>query len=848
LKAKRKKKIMAKKSNTKTTKKTKNKSTRKVNLLKPVIDLFNVSNNRLRLSIGSVLGLVSVYQLLSFLSYFFTWKSDQDKIINTGFFDFIFSGEEVEINNALGKLGAWISHTFIHEWFGIASFIFPFVFLVISVYLLTKVKILPLKKTLAISVVSLVVVSLVLGFFTTNSSFPFGGEFGFQFNGWLKTTVGSIGAFLFLVVLLFIAVVVLFNPDFNKVLAFFDEKEDSQKNEASSKDVNQSEPIGDFITVNTIKDEDIKPEVISETVDYSKDLESFKEEESKSSLKIEIENEDEDDLEDSDFEITPPIEERVIEAENQELKIEVKEENILDESDLDDRVKEFGEYDPTLDLASYQLPGIELLNDYGGHTLSIDKEELEKNKNRIVEVLGHYNIKIAKIKATVGPTVTLYEIVPAPGIRISKIKNLSDDIALSLAAHGIRIIAPIPGKGTIGIEVPNENPDMVAMRTVIASEKFQNSDMELPVVLGKTISNETYIFDLAKAPHLLMAGATGQGKSVGLNAILVSILYKKHPSQVKFVMVDPKKVELTLYNKIERHFLAKLPDTDEAIITDTTKVVNTMNSLCIEMDQRYELLKNAQVRNLKEYNAKFISRKLNPEKGHKYLPYIVVVIDEFADLIMTAGKEIEHPIARLAQLARAIGIHLIVATQRPSVNVITGMIKANFPARVAFKVSSGIDSKTILDSTGADQLIGRGDMLISFGNELTRLQCAFVDTPEVEAICNFIGEQRAYPSALELPEYVAEGEESNLSVQDMDERDSLFEEAAQILVTHQQGSASLLQRKLKIGYNRAGRIVDQMEMLGIIGASRGSKAREVLIPDLVALENFLRTLDEKKLN
>lgn len=837
---------MAKKSSTKTTKKTKTKSTRKVNLLKPIIDLFNVKNNRLRLSIGSILGLVSVYQILSFLSYFFTWKSDQDKIINTGFFEFIFSGEEVEINNALGKLGAWTSHTFIHEWFGIASFLFPFVCIVLSLYLLTKIKILPLKNTLAISVVSLVVVSLILGFFATNSSFPFGGEFGFQFNGWLKTTVGSIGAFLFLIVLLFIAIVVLFNPDFSKLLTFFDDKEERKAEEKPKENKSAAEPIGDFIAVNTIKDEDIKPEVISETVDYSQDLKSFKEEESKSSLKIEIENED--DLESSEFEITPPIKETIVESETQELKIEVKEETILDESDLDERVKEFGEYDPKLDLASYQLPGIELLNDYGGHTLSIDKEELEKNKNRIVEVLGHYKIEIAKIKATVGPTVTLYEIVPAPGIRISKIKNLSDDIALSLAAHGIRIIAPIPGKGTIGIEVPNAKPDMVAMRTVIASEKFQNSDMELPVVLGKTISNETYIFDLAKAPHLLMAGATGQGKSVGLNAILVSILYKKHPSQVKFVMVDPKKVELTLYNKIERHFLAKLPDTDEAIITDTAKVVNTMNSLCIEMDQRYELLKNAQVRNLKEYNAKFVSRKLNPENGHKYLPYIVVVIDEFADLIMTAGKEIEHPIARLAQLARAIGIHLIVATQRPSVNVITGMIKANFPARVAFKVSSSIDSKTILDSPGANQLIGRGDMLISFGNELTRLQCAFVDTPEVEEICNFIGEQRAYPSALELPEYVPEGEESSLSAQDMDERDSLFEEAAQILVTHQQGSASLLQRKLKIGYNRAGRIVDQMEMMGIIGASRGSKAREVLIPDLVALENFLRTLDEKKLN
>jgi len=836
---------MAKKSNTKATKKTKTKSTRKINFLKPIVDLFNVGNNRLRLSIGSVLGLISVYQVLSFLSYFFSWKPDQDKIMNTGFFEFIFSGKEVEIENALGKLGAWTSHTFIYEWFGVASFIFPFVFLVIGIYLLTRIRVLPLKRMLAISTVSLVVMSLVLGFFTTNSSFPYGGEFGFQFNGWLKTTVGSIGAFLFLMVLVFIAVVVLFNPDFNKILSFLNDDGESEKEEGNEV---QTGPIEDFVAINTIKDEDIKPEVISETVDYSKELKHFKDEESKSSLKIEIKNEEDLAESTSELEIETPIKEAIIEPEEAELKIEVKEEIILDESDLDDRVKEFGEYDPKLDLSSYQLPGIELLNDYGGHTLSIDKEELEQNKNRIVEVLGHYKIEIAKIKATVGPTVTLYEIVPAPGIRISKIKNLSDDIALSLAAHGIRIIAPIPGKGTIGIEVPNAKPDMVAMRTVIASEKFQNSDMELPVVLGKTISNETYIFDLAKAPHLLMAGATGQGKSVGLNAILVSILYKKHPSQVKFVMVDPKKVELTLYNKIERHFLAKLPDTDEAIITDTNKVVNTMNSLCIEMDQRYELLKNAQVRNLKEYNAKFISRKLNPENGHKYLPYIVVVIDEFADLIMTAGKEIEHPIARLAQLARAIGIHLIVATQRPSVNVITGMIKANFPARVAFKVSSGIDSKTILDSTGADQLIGRGDMLISFGNELTRLQCAFVDTPEVEAICEFIGEQRGYPSALELPEYVPEGEESNLSAQDMDERDSLFEEAAQILVTHQQGSASLLQRKLKIGYNRAGRIVDQMEMLGVIGPSRGSKAREVLIPDLVALENFLRTFDEKRIN
>jgi len=813
-------------------------SKKKVNFLKPITSLFKDDNKRLRLSVGAISLLVALYQALSFISYFFTWQQDQDKVINKGFFEFVFSDSDVMIDNHLGKLGAWISHLFIYEWFGLASFVFPFVFAILGIYLLTKIKLLPLKKSMAASIVGLIVISLILGFFTQPDSFPFGGEFGYQFNLWLKTTVGTFGAFLFLIVITFIAIVVLFNPDFE---ALFDKmKSKPIEDNKNTQEATNHENFTDIIAVNTIKDEDIKEENISETVDFSDSLETkVPKANINSSLDMEIENED-------DLIANNTNKENI--TDNSDLEIEVKEDEILDDKDVNDKVKEFGEYDPKLDLANYQIPTIDLLNDYGGNTLSINKEELEKNKNRIVEVLGHYKIEISKIKATVGPTVTLYEIVPAPGIRISKIKNLADDIALSLAAHGIRIIAPIPGKGTIGIEVPNTKPDMVAMRTVIASEKFQNSDMELPVVMGKTISNETFIFDLAKAPHLLMAGATGQGKSVGLNAILVSILYKKHPSQVKFVMVDPKKVELTLYNKIERHFLAKLPDTEEAIITDTDKVVNTMNSLCIEMDNRYELLKAASVRNLKEYNAKFIARKLNPENGHRFLPYIVVVIDEFADLIMTAGKEIEHPIARLAQLARAIGIHLIVATQRPSVNVITGMIKANFPARVAFKVSSGIDSKTILDTTGADQLIGRGDMLISFGNELIRLQCAFVDTPEVEAICDFIGEQRAYPTALELPEYVAEGDESSLSIDDMDERDSLFEEAAQIIVTHQQGSASLLQRKLKIGYNRAGRIVDQMEILGMLGPSRGSKPREVLIPDLVALDQFLSNLNEKKIN
>ena len=502
---------------------------------------------------------------------------------------------------------------------------------------------------------------------------------------------------------------------------------------------------------------------------------------------------------------------------------------------------EFGEYDPKLDLSRYQLPSIDLLQNYGGNGPQISKEELEDNKNRIIETLNHYKIEIAKIKATIGPTVTLYEIVPAPGVRISKIKSLEDDIALSLAALGIRIIAPIPGKGTIGIEVPNSKPDVVSMRSLIASDKFQNADMELPLVLGKTISNDIFVTDLTKMPHLLMAGATGQGKSVGLNAILISLLYRKHPSQVKFVLVDPKKVELTLFNKIERHFLAKLPDEAEAIITDTSKAVKTLNSLCVEMDERYELLKIAECRTIKEYNAKFISRKLNPNNGHRYLPYIVLVVDEFADLIMTAGREVETPIARLAQLARAIGIHLIIATQRPSVNIITGTIKANFPARMAFRVTSKIDSRTILDAGGADQLIGRGDLLLSTGNELIRLQCGFVDTPEVQAITEFIGSQQGYATAFHLPEVT---DENSMEIGNFDnsERDSLFEEAAKVIVLSQQGSASLLQRKLKLGYNRAGRLIDQLEAAGLIGPFEGSKARKVLIPDEIALEQFLKNL------
>jgi S-DNA-T family DNA segregation ATPase FtsK/SpoIIIE len=507
-------------------------------------------------------------------------------------------------------------------------------------------------------------------------------------------------------------------------------------------------------------------------------------------------------------------------------------------------VEQFGMYDPTLDLSSYKYPTLDLLENYGSNKIAVNADELEANKNKIVETLNHYNIEIDKIKATIGPTVTLYEIIPAPGVRISKIKNLEDDIALSLAALGIRIIAPMPGKGTIGIEVPNQNPEMVSMRSVLATEKFQNTTMDLPIALGKTISNEVYIADLSKMPHLLVAGATGQGKSVGINAILISLLYKMHPSQLKFVLVDPKKVELTLFRKIERHFLAKLPGEADAIITDTKKVITTLNSLCIEMDNRYDLLKNGHVRNLKEYNQKFVNRKLNPNEGHRFLPFIVLIIDEFADLMMTAGKEVETPIARIAQLARAVGIHLVIATQRPSVNIITGTIKANFPARLAFRVLSKIDSRTILDSGGADQLIGRGDMLLSTGSDLIRIQCAFVDTPEVERVSEFIGSQRGYPSAWMLPEYIDENADSSIKEFDASDRDPMFEEAARMIVLHQQGSTSLIQRKLKLGYNRAGRIIDQLEAAHIVGPFEGSKAREVLIPDEYSLEQFLNTLDK----
>lgn len=820
----------------------------KAKLKNPVEGLTNrFDKKKVKSTIGALLILLSFYLFLACLSYIFTWTQDQDRVLDKGLFEFLFEANEEPVENWLGKFGAWTSHLLIFRWFGLSSFGFTFLLFISGVKILFNVTLVPIQKSYARVILLMVWSSIFLGYFAGTVNY-LGGSFGYYINDWLALSLGRFGSLILIGVLGYIVSVILFNPNFK---ALFDRLFGAREIQGENihDNVIKTQGMNDLHVVNTIKDEEIEVDNIAETIHFDEEDEIEDEEDDdefdESELIISVKHPEPEMELDNDFEIDIPEESTQhtgtedLGAEDFTVAVPPAEE-ALNDSDLDKLRTEYGDYDPKLDLASYVLPSIDLLKDYGSNGVSVNKQELEDNKNRIVETLSHYKIDIAKIKATVGPTVTLYEIVPAPGVRISKIKNLEDDIALSLSALGIRIIAPIPGKGTIGIEVPNSNPEMVSMRSLIASEKFQNSDAELPIVMGKTITNETFTFDLTKMPHLLVAGATGQGKSVGLNAILISILYKKHPSQVKFVLVDPKKVELTLYNKIERHFLAKLPGEEDAIITDVSKVVATLNSLCIEMDDRYELLKDAGVRTIKEYNTKFIARKLNPEKGHRYLPYIIVLIDEFADLIMTAGKEVEHPIARIAQLARAIGIHLIVATQRPSVNVITGMIKANFPARIAFRVLSKIDSRTILDASGADQLIGRGDMLISTGSDIKRLQCGFVDTPEVEDICSFIGSQRAYPEALLLPEYVGEGGDGSSDI-DMNEIDPMFADAARIVVINQQGSASLLQRKLKLGYNRAGRIVDQLEGMGIIGAFQGSKAREVLYGDIESLDEFLRT-------
>jgi len=740
---------------------------------------------------GLFVVLFAIFLFFSIISYFFNWQQDQSQLA-------YFTNKNITVKNLLGKIGATLSHFLIYKGFGISAIYVPILLLLTGITILIKGNFKKIVNLWGWGILGIIWLAIFFSFFADKNEL-FAGVVGYQMNIYLQQFLGKTGLILTLIFLFLAYLVIRFK----------------------------------------ITPDKFKSKITDTSINEEENILPVKEVEATMGLTIEKNPMNITD----NVEIPLNVNADVL-SEKNEIKddVEIDVDKIVDEDHVaenlaDKLVKDFGEFDPTLELSDYKFPTLNLLKSYN-ESISVNQEELEINKNKIVETLSNYKIGIDRIKATVGPTVTLYEIVPEAGVRISKIKNLEDDIALSLAALGIRIIAPIPGKGTIGIEVPNKKPTMVSMKSVISSTKFQNSEMELPIALGKTISNETFVVDLAKMPHLLMAGATGQGKSVGLNAVLTSLLYKKHPAEVKFVLVDPKKVELTLFNKIERHYLAKLPDTDEAIITDTTKVINTLNSLCVEMDNRYDLLKTAMVRNIKEYNVKFKSRKLNPENGHRYLPYIVLVIDEFADLIMTAGKEIETPIARLAQLARAIGIHLIVATQRPSVNVITGIIKANFPSRAAFRVTSKIDSRTILDSQGADQLIGKGDLLYSGGNDLIRLQCAFVDTPEVEKITDFIGSQRAYSNAYLLPEYSGEETGTSLDI-DISERDKLFRDAALVIVHAQQGSASLLQRKLKLGYNRAGRIIDQLESAGIVGPFEGSKARQVLVPDEMALNKLL---------
>ncbi|MGO1649496.1 MAG: DNA translocase FtsK 4TM domain-containing protein [Sphingobacterium sp.] len=815
---------------------------------------------------GLFLLLLSGLFLVAFLSYLFTWKADQSYIAaSNGGWSTLFDtnqellAEDTEIplvENKLGKFGALLANQFIYNWFGISSFLFVLILFVTGYKLLYKRSILPVWKTVLYALLSILILSVTLGFaqdFISPTPHILEGKFGYWTNQILKAQIGTVGTAGLLIFIYLTALVLLYNFDLK--WSFQTSRKDRIEDEEFNEEEGELEPVA--TSYNKVRQEQASPasDTYSPTVHDQEDkaaADPFRQEEtamveSTSSKTNAMRSPAPVPANGGEIELSidPPTPKPKNNSDDRptdpELTVEaVKEEKPTTANSL---VEKFGEYDPKLDLSGYQYPGLDLLTDYGDGKITINQQELEANKNRIVETLRNYNIEIEHIKATIGPTVTLYEIIPKPGVRISRIKNLEDDIALSLAALGIRIIAPMPGKGTIGIEVPNSSPEMVSMRSVLATEKYRKTDMDLPIALGKTISNEVYIADLAKMPHLLVAGATGQGKSVGINVILTSLLYKKHPAELKFVLVDPKKVELSLFKKIERHFLAKLPGEEEPIITDTKKVINTLNSLCIEMDQRYDLLKNAQVRNLKEYNVKFVGRRLNPEEGHRFLPFIVLIVDEFADLMMTAGKEVETPIARLAQLARAVGIHLVIATQRPSVNIITGTIKANFPARLGFRVLSKVDSRTILDSGGADQLIGRGDMLLATGSDLIRIQCAFVDTPEVDQISEFIGSQRGYPSAHMLPEYVDEnGEGSGVGEIDLDDRDQLFEDAARLIVMHQQGSTSLIQRKLKLGYNRAGRIIDQLEAAGIVGQFEGSKAREVLYPDEYSLEQYLETL------
>lgn len=787
-----------------------------------------LKDKRWGVAFGVVCMFSASFLLLAFLSYLFSGQADQNLVVNTE--GGTLSTRVGEVENWLGYTGAWLAHYFIFRWLGLGALLFPPMLFLIGYRLSFKRNLIPFAPFAGFSIFFTLWLGLLLGYIVHLLD-------GFTYLGFLS---GGLGYELALLsdayigwgtLILIVASLVLF------VIFFFDIDRLNWFTSATSKNgeegitspnvFQESEENGYPLTEDELEDEEDDLDISSWTIESTPEGKATLEPSKAVNL---------------DLEPTPPgpdlsdVKHTPSPADNFSVQVPPGQEKTAD------KVENLSPYDPTLDLPSYQYPTLDLLNEHDQQRVTVSRQELEENKNKIVETLVNFKIGIQEIKATIGPTVTLYEIIPDPGVKISKIKNLEDDIALSLAALGIRIIAPIPGKGTIGIEVPNKNRELVAARSVLGTEKFMRSDKDLPVALGKTISNEVFVLDLAKMPHLLMAGATGQGKSVGLNMILASLIYKKHPSQLKLVLVDPKKVELTLFNKIERHFLAKLPNSEEAIITDTKKVIYTLNSLCIEMDNRYDLLKDAGCRNLKEYNAKFIARKLNPEKGHQFMPYIVLVIDELADLMMTAGKEIEAPIARLAQLARAIGIHLVVATQRPSVNVITGIIKANFPARLSFRVTSKIDSRTILDAGGAEQLIGMGDMLLSMGSDMIRLQCAFLDTPEVDAICDWIGEQRGYSDAYLLPEFVGEEGDNGIGDIDLNERDPLFDDAARLIVRHQQGSTSLIQRKLKLGYNRAGRIVDQLEAAGIVGPFEGSKAREVLIQDEHSLEQLLNSL------
>ncbi len=808
---------------------------------------------------GSICLLLAILFFVAFTSYLFTWEDDQDKVFKDGYK--LLAGTDTKVANLMGTFGAFISHFLIYKGFGVASYLICTFFFIIGINLFFGKKVFSVVKNVKYLIIGLPLLSITAAVIMQGSDFAWGGAVGDMSRDYFYNAIGKIGTIGFIGVAFLAYIIWRFNPPFklpskNTLLPAEENVQvaENKLDEAVDKDKELDEEELEIAAsgnamngsggILNIPDQ-------SPQFDHDISLSEKEEEEQQQKRGARIVNTVmlpqkkqpeivEDNVLENDLTILQKAPASNLELEVKTVLAEVEEDEIKPAKTAAD-INKLIPYDPILDLRDYKYPSVELLENHGSEKVIQDPQELENNKNQIISTLKNYDIEIQKISATVGPTVTLYEIIPAAGVRISRIKNLEDDIALSLAALGIRIIAPIPGKGTIGIEVPNTRKTMVSMKTLLVDDKFQKSAFALPIAIGKRIDNTNFIVDLAAMPHLLMAGATGQGKSVGLNAILVSLLYKKHPSQLKFVLVDPKKVELSIYKTIEKHFLAKLPGEDESIITDTKKVVHTLNALCIEMDNRYDLLKEAGCRNIREYNEKFVARKLNPEKGHDFLPFIVLVVDEFADLIMTAGKEVEMPIARLAQLARAIGIHLIIATQRPSVNIITGTIKANFPARIAFKVSSKIDSRTILDTGGAEQLIGKGDMLISYNGEVVRLQCAFVDTPEVDKIVDFIGEQRGYPDAFLLPEYVDEKEMESKDF-DVNNKDALFEDAAKLIVSSQSGSTSLLQRRMKLGYNRAGRLMDQLEAAGIVGPNQGSKVRDVLIKTDADLQMYLNEL------